>query len=129
MSNRHPLVRMWEVLSKDEVLASMTNNLIFTNTIPETYRKKESAPFIRVTQILLQDTLFRDGDSEYYRFFFAVETFSTSINKAYEINQRVIDIVKSLNGRCYTRNLDFDKDVGLYNEMIELQIILPKKET
>lgn len=129
MSNRHPIVRMWDILRKDDYLSSITHNLIFTFEIPETYQKKEAAPFIRVTEIILRDTFYRDGDSEYYRFLFAVETFATLIGLAYSVNEHVIDVIKGIDGRCYNRALSYDKNVGLYNEMLEFEIILPKKET
>lgn len=129
MSNRHPIVRMWDVIRKDSQTAQATKNLIFTFTIPEIYQKKEAAPFIRITQILLQNTFYNDGDSANYRFLFAVETFGTSINQIYTINEHIVDVYKAMNGRCYDRTLSYDNDVGLYNEMLEFEIILPTKET
>ena len=69
---RHPIVRMWDLLRKDEQLVSMMNEvrktsskqpLIYTFEIPETYQKTEEAPFMRLTEIMNGNALENDGGS------------------------------------------------------------------
>lgn len=119
---------MYDLLKSDSELAQKLPNKIFTFVIPEGYQKTQYTPFIRITEILMTNTLYRDGDSEYYRFLFAVETFGNDINTVYSISERVIEIVKGQNGRCYNRNLSKEDGLGLFNQMLEFEIILPIKE-
>ncbi|MEX2956500.1 hypothetical protein AB4M78_08700 [Staphylococcus pasteuri] len=125
---RHPIVRMYDLLKNDSELAQKLPNKIFTFVIPEGYQKTQYTPFIRITEILMTNTLYRDGDSEYYRFLFAVETFGNDINTVYSISERVVEVIKGQNGRCYNRNLSKEDDLGLFNQMLEFEIILPIKE-
>jgi len=137
MSNRHPLVRMWDKLRKDELLVSMMNEvrgtnskqpLIYTLEIPETYQKTEEAPFMRLTEIMNGNALENDGGSSHYRYLFAVETFSKSINDVHLINDRVVDVIEDINGICFERELNKDEEFNLYNQMLSFNIILNKKE-
>lgn len=130
--NRHPIVRIYDVLNKNDELAkhlkSMKGPRIFNFKIPENYQKAEYTPVVRITEILLTDTLYRDGDSANYRFLFAVETLGTNIANVYSISELIEEIIKSINGRCYKRDLLEDEKLGLFNQMLEFEIILPKKE-
>lgn len=137
MSNRHPIVRMWDVLRKDEQLVSLMNEarktstkqpLIYTFEIPESYQKTEEAPFMRLTEIMNGNALENDGGSSHYRYLFAVETFGKSINDVHSINERVVEIIDNLNGICFERELSKDEDFSLYNQMLSFNIILNKKE-
>ena len=128
---------MWDVLRKDEQLVSMMNEvrktsskqpLIYTFEIPESYRKKEDVPVIRVTEIHNGNALEHDGGSSHYRYLFAVETFGNSINDVHSINERVVEIIESINGICFERELSKDEDFKLYNQMLSFNIILTKKE-
>ncbi|ALN76067.1 hypothetical protein [Staphylococcus agnetis] len=137
MLNRHPLVRVWDKLRKDERLVTLMNEvrksqteqpLIYTLQIPEDYRKTENAPFMRLTQIMKGNALNHDGGSSHYRFLFAVETFGRTINDVYQINQRVVEIIESINGVCIDSELQKDEKFNLYHEMLSFNIILTKKE-
>lgn len=134
---RHPIVRMWDVLRKDEQLVSMMDKarktsakqpLIYTFEIPESYQKTEEAPFIRLTEIMNGNALENDGGSSHYRYLFAVETFSKSINDVHSINERVVEIIEDINGICFERELSRDEEFNLYNQMLSFNIILTKKE-
>ncbi|PTI80602.1 hypothetical protein BU064_00100 [Staphylococcus succinus] len=134
---RHPIVRMWDVLRKDEQLISMMNEvrktsakqpLIYTFEIPESYQKTEEAPFMRLTEIMNGNALENDGGSSHYRYLFAVETFSKSINDVHSINERVVEIIEDINGICFERELSRDEEFNLYNQMLSFNIILTKKE-
>lgn len=134
---RHPIVRMWDVLRKDEQLVSMMNEvrktsskqpLIYTFEIPESYRKKEDVPVIRVTEIHNGNALEHDGGSSHYRYLFAVETFGNSINDVHSINERVVEIIEGINGICFESELSKDDTNGLHNQMLSFNIILTKKE-
>lgn len=134
---RHPIVRMWDVLRKDGQLISMMDKvrktsakqpLIYTFEIPESYQKTEEAPFIRLTEIMNGNALENDGGSSHYRYLFAVETFSKSINDVHSINERVVEIIEDINGICFERELSRDEEFNLYNQMLSFNIILTKKE-
>lgn len=134
---RHPLVRMWDVLRKDNQLIQLLNDirgeateqpLIYTLEIPENYQKTEFAPIIRLTEILNRDALKHDGRSNHYRYLFAVETFGSSINDVFQINERVVEIIEGINGVCFERELEKDEKFKLYNQMLSFNIILKKKE-
>lgn len=132
MSTRHPIVRIYLWLKSDRELERLLNSSkqpkIFNFEIPENYQKVEYTPLIRITEILLQNTIYRDGDSEYYRFLFAIETFGNDINTTYTVSEYVNDIIKQHNGRVISRDLSKDKELGLFNQMNEYEIILPVKE-
>lgn len=132
MSTRHPIVRIYSWLKSDKELERLLNSSkqpkIFNFEIPENYQKVEYTPLIRITEILLQNTIYRDGDSEYYRFLFAIETFGNDINTTYTVSEYVNDIIKQHNGRVISRDLSKDKELGLFNQMNEYEIILPVKE-
>ncbi|MCI2881371.1 hypothetical protein FH103_01765 [Staphylococcus hominis] len=132
MSTRHPIVRIYSWLKSDRELERLLNSSkqpkIFNFEIPENYQKVEYTPLIRITEILLQNTIYRDGDSEYYRFLFAIETFGNDINTTYTVSEYVNDIIKQHNGRVISRDLSKDKELGLFNQMNEYEIILPVKE-
>lgn len=128
---------MWDVLRKDEQLVSMMNKvrktsskqpLIYTFEIPESYQKTEESPFMRLTEIMNGNALENDGDSGHYRYLFAVETFGKSISDVHSINERVVEIIESINGICFERELSKDEDFNLYNQMLSFNIILTKKE-
>ena len=85
---------------------------IFNFEIPENYQKAEYTPLIRITEILLQNTIYRDGDSEYYRFLL-IETFGNDINTTYTVSEYVNDIIKQHNGRVISRDFSKDKELGL----------------
>ncbi|MDS3871880.1 hypothetical protein [Staphylococcus hominis] len=129
---RHPIVRVYSWLKNDEKLEQLLNSSkqpkIFNFEIPENYQKVEYTPLVRITQILLENTIYRDGDSEYYRFLFAIETFGNDINTTYTISEYVNDIIKQRNGRVKRQDLLKDKELGLFNQMNEYEIILPVKE-
>ena len=132
MSTRHPIVRIYSWLKSDKELERLLNSSkqpkIFNFEIPENYQKVEYTPLIRITEILLQNTIYRDGDSEYYRFLFAIETFGNDINTTYTISEHVNNIIKQHNGRVISRDLSKNKKLGLFNQMNEYEIILPVKE-
>lgn len=129
---RHPIVRVYNILKDNKELAQLLNSSkqpkIFNFEIPENYQKAEYTPLIRVTEILLQNTIYRDGDSEYYRLLFAIETFGNDINTTYTISECVNDIIKQHNGRVISRDLSKDRELGIFNQMNEYEIILPVKE-
>ena len=129
---RHPIVRVYSWLKSDKELERLLNSSkqpkIFNFEIPENYQKTEYTPLVRITEILLQNTIYRDGDSEYYRFLFAIETFGNDINTTYTVSEYVNDIIKKRNGRVISRDLSKDKELGLFNQMNEYEIILPVKE-
>lgn len=129
---RHPIVRIYSWLKGNKELEQLLNSSkqpkIFNFEIPENYQKPEYTPLIRITEILLQNTIYRDGDSEYYRFLFAIETFGNDINATYTVSEYVNDIIKQHNGRVISRDLSKDKELGLFNQMNEYEIILPVKE-
>ncbi len=132
MSTRHPIVRVYSWLKSDKELERLLNSSkkpkIFNFEIPENYQKAEYTPLVRITEILLQNTIYRDGDSEYYRFLFAIETFGNDINTTYTVSEHVNDIIKQYDGRVISRDLSKDKELGLFNQMNEYEIILPVKE-
>lgn len=129
---RHPIVRVYSWLKSDKELERLLNSSkqpkIFNFEIPENYQKVEYTPLVRITEILLQNTIYRDGDSEYYRFLFAIETFGNDINTTYTVSEYVNDVIKQHNGRVISRDLSKDKELGLFNQMNEYEIILPVKE-
>ena len=129
---RHPIVRVYSWLKSDKELERLLNSSkqpkIFNFEIPENYQKVEYTPLIRITEILLQNTIYRDSDSEYYRFLFAIETFGNDINTTYTVSEYVNNIIKQHNGRVISRDLSKDKELGFFNQMNEYQIILPVKE-
>lgn len=137
MVNEHPLVRMNVLLSADEqLLKLMTDNrvsktdeiLIFTFDIPDEYQKESRTPFIRLTEIYMNNDLYNDSDSHYYRYLFAVEVFGGTLNTVHEISNQVINIIKSKNGRCYDRVMDKDDEFNLYNNMLKFQILINEEE-
>ncbi len=132
MSTRHTIVRVYSWLKSDKELERLLNSSeqpkIFNFEIPENYQKAEYTPLVRITEILLQNTIYRDGDSEYYRFLFAIETFGNDINATYTVSEYVNDIIKQHNGRVISRDLSKDKELGIFNQMNEYEIILPVKE-
>ncbi|WP_415425711.1 hypothetical protein [Staphylococcus borealis] len=132
MSTKHPIVRIYSWLKGNKELEQLLNSSkkpkIFNFEIPENYQKAEYTPLIRITEILLQNTIYRDGDSEYYRFLFAIETFGNDINATYTVSEYVNDIIKQHNGRVISRDLSKDKELGSFNQMNEYEIILPVKE-
>ncbi|MDU0443807.1 hypothetical protein QVA78_03120 [Staphylococcus haemolyticus] len=132
MSTKHPIVRIYSWLKGNKELERLLNSSkqpkIFNFEIPENYQKAEYTPLIRITEILLQNTIYRDGDSEYYRFLFAIETFGNDINATYTVSEHVNDIIKQHNGRVISRDLSKDKELGIFNQMNEYEIILPVKE-
>lgn len=123
---------MYALLNNDETLKQLLNvskgPKIFNFEIPEDYQKSTYTPFIRITEVFMTNALYRDGDSEYYRFLFAVETFGNDINTVYTVSERVNEVIKANNGRCYDRTLSKDTDLGVFNQMLEFEIILPIKE-
>lgn len=125
---KHPIVRIYTLLKNDTELAQRLPNKIFTFDIPENYQKAQYTPFIRITEILMTNTLYKDGDSSHYRFLFAVETFGTDVHTVYSISEQVNEVIKSENGRCYNRSLSKDDELKLFNQMLEFEIILPIKE-
>lgn len=129
---RHPIVRVYNILKDNKELAQLLNSSkqpkIFNFEIPENYQKVEYTPLIRITEILLENTIYRDGDSEYYRFLFAIETFGNDINTTYTVSEYVNDIIKQHNGRVKRQDLSKDKKLGIFNQMNEYEIILPVKE-
>lgn len=130
--NRHPIVRIYNLLLNDGELKRLLKSekipKIFNFDIPENYQKAEYTPLVRITQIDLQNIIYRDGDSEDYLFLFAVETFGSDINTTFTISERVNDLIKQHNGRVISRDLQKDKALGIFNQMNEYKIILPVKE-
>lgn len=130
--NRHPIVRIYSWIKGNKELEQLLNSSkqpkIFNFEIPENYQKAEYTPLIRITEILLQNTIYRDGDSEYYRFLFAIETFGNDINATHTVSEYVNNIIKQHNGRVISRDLSKDKELGIFNQMNEYEIILPVKE-
>lgn len=135
--NRHPLVRVFDTIVNDHVVCELLNEfrgyetdqpLVFTMHIPEDYQKENHAPFVRVSEIILQNTFFNDGDSNHYRFLFSVETFGTTINEVYQINEQIIKRIESKNGKCYERQINQSNDIDLYYEMLKFNIIYNEKE-
>lgn len=134
---KHPIIRMYQLLNNNrelvELIASKQKTKteespIFTFKIPEGYQKSEYAPFIRLTIINLGNTIYRDNDSNHYLFSFAVETFAKSISEAYEINQKIISIFKTIDAKCFTQELSEDEDFSLYNNMLSFRVLLNEKE-
>ncbi|MEB5794028.1 hypothetical protein [Staphylococcus hominis] len=129
---RHPIVRVYSWLKSDKKLEQLLNSSkqpkIFNFEIPENYQKAEYTPLIRITQIDLRNTIYKDGDSTHYRFLFAIETFGSDINTTYTVSEYVNDIIKERDGRVIGRDLLKDKELGLFNQMNEYKIILPVKE-
>ncbi|MCG7307091.1 hypothetical protein WL555_02910 [Staphylococcus warneri] len=137
MVNEHPLVRMNVLLSEDEQLLKLMKDnrvsktdeiLIFTFDIPDEYQKESSTPFIRLTEIYMNNDLYNDSDSHHYRYLFAVEVFGGTLNTVHEISNQVINIIKSKNGRCYDRVMDKDDEFNLYNNMLKFQILINEEE-
>ena len=60
--------------------------------------------------------------------FITIETFGNDINTTYTVSEHVNDIVKQYDGRVISRDLSKDKELGLFNQMNEYEIILPVKE-
>ena len=105
MTNKHPIIRIFNVLKKDNQLIDLLNDvrgqdspqpLIFTLDIPEDYKKTEQAPFIRITEVFNGDTLEHDGRSDHYRYLFAVEVFSASISNIQSICNQIEAIIQSI---------------------------------
>lgn len=137
MTNEHPLVRMTVLLSDNEQLINLMNDnrvskveepLIFTFDIPDEYQKESSAPFIRLTEIYMNNDLYNDSDSRHYRYLFAVEVFGGTLNTVHEISNQVVNIIKTKNGRCYDRVMDKDDEFNLYNNMLKFQILINEEE-
>ncbi|MGX0075793.1 hypothetical protein [Staphylococcus warneri] len=137
MVNEHPLVRMNVLLSEDEQLLKLMKDnsvsktdeiLIFTFDIPDEYQKESTTPFIRLTEIYMNNDLYNDSDSHHYRYLFAVEVFGGTLNTVHEISNQVINIIKSKNGRCYDRVMDKDDEFNLYNNMLKFQILINEEE-
>ena len=61
----------------ERLLNSSKQPKIFNFEIPENYQK-EYTPLVRITEILLQNTIYRDGDSEYYRFYLPLRRLVTT---------------------------------------------------
>lgn len=131
--NEHPLVRMNVLLSDNEPLVQMMNDirekktddiLIFTFDLPDDYQKISSAPFMRLTEIYLHNTFYNDDESAHYRFLFAVEVFGVTMNDTHKLSNEVIKIIKQSNGRCYDRFLDKDDELNIYHNMLKFEIIL-----
>ncbi|MBX5315956.1 hypothetical protein [Staphylococcus caprae] len=137
MVNEHPLVRMTVLLSEDEQLLKLMNDnriskvndpLIFTFDIPAEYQKESYTPFIRLTEIYINNDLYNDSDSSHYRYLFAIEVFGGSLNTVHEISNQVVNIIKSKNGRCYDRVMGKDDEFNLYNNMLKFQILINEEE-
>lgn len=135
--NEHPLVRMTVLLSDNEPLVQMMNDirekktddiLIFTFDLPDDYQKISSAPFMRLTEIYLHNTFYNDDESAHYRFLFAVEVFGATMNDTHKVSNEVIKIIKQHNGRCYDRFLDKDDELNIYHNMLKFEIILNEEE-
>ena len=135
--NEHPLVRMTVLLSDNEPLVQMMNDirekktddiLIFTFDLPDDYQKTSSAPFMRLTEIYLHNTFYNDDESAHYRFLFAVEVFGATMNDTHKVSNEVIKIIKQRNGRCYDRFLDKDDELNIYHNMLKFEIILNEEE-
>lgn len=135
--NEHPLVIMNVLLSDNEPLVRMMNEIredktedirIFTFDIPENYQKLSSTPFIRLTEIYLHNTFYNDDESAHYRFLFAVEVFGATMNDVHTISNEVIKVIKAKNGRCYDRFLDKDDELNIYHNMLKFEIILNEEE-
>lgn len=132
---KHPIVRIYEYLNEFNDLTEALNNirktnteepLIFTFEIPEDYHKSSSAPFIRITPILLKENIWSDNDSKSYRFYFAIETFSKRISDSYLISELIIKRFKKINGVCYSQDLSKDTEFDLYNNELKFEITLEK---
>lgn len=132
---KHPIVRIYEYLNEFNDLTEALNNirktnteepLIFTFEIPEDYHKSSSAPFIRITPILLKENIWSDNDSKSYRFYFAIETFSKRISDSYLISELIIKRFKEINGVCYSQDLSKDTEFDLYNNELKFEITLEK---
>lgn len=132
---KHPIVRIYEYLNEFNNLTKALNNirktnteepLIFTFEIPEDYHKSSSAPFIRITPILLKENIWSDNDSKSYRFYFAIETFSKRISDSYLISELIIKRFKEINGVCYSQDLSKDTEFDLYNNELKFEITLEK---
>lgn len=132
---KHPIVRIYEYLNEFNNLTKALNNirktnteepLIFTFEIPEDYHKSSSAPFIRITPILLKENIWSDNDSKSYRFYFALETFSKRISDSYLISELIIKRFKEINGVCYSQDLSKDTEFDLYNNELKFEITLEK---
>ncbi|MCD8800732.1 hypothetical protein K1Y24_02025 [Mammaliicoccus sciuri] len=132
---KHPIVRIYEYLNEFNTLTEVLNNirktntdepLIFTFEIPEDYHKSSSAPFIRITPILLKENIWSDNDSKSYRFYFAIETFSKRISDSYLISELIIKRFKEINGVCYSQDLSKDTEFDLYNNELKFEITLEK---
>lgn len=137
MVNEHPLVRMTVLLSEDEQLLKLMKDnrvsktdeiLIFTFDIPDEYQKENSAPFLRLTEIYMNNDLYNDSDSHHYRYLFAVEVFGASLNTVHQISNCIAEIIKTKNGRCYDRIMDKDDEFNLYNNMLKFQILINEEE-
>ncbi|WP_301420031.1 hypothetical protein [Mammaliicoccus lentus] len=134
---KHPIVRIYEYLNKFNDLTEALNTirktntdepLIFTYEIPEDYHKSISAPFIRITSIHLQENIWSDNDSKSYRFYFAVEIFSSRISDGYQLSKLIISRFKDFNGICYSQDLDKDTEFNLYNNELKFEITLEKEQ-
>lgn len=134
---KHPIVRIYEYLNQFKDLTEALNTirktntdepLIFTYKIPEDYHKSKSAPFIRITQIHLNPNIWSDNDSKSYRFYFAVETFTSSNNDGHQINEMIIERIKEINGVCYSIDSDKDAELDLYINELKFEITLEKEQ-
>lgn len=134
---KHPIVRIYEYLNEFKDLTEALNTirktitgepLIFTYEIPEDYHKSKSAPFIRITQIHLNPNIWSDNDSKSYRFYFAVETFTSSNNDGHQLNEMIIERFKEINGVCYSIDSDKDKELDLYINELKFEITLEKEQ-
>lgn len=136
--SKHPITRVVQMLNKDAKLINLLNEkrgtstptpLIFSRRIPEGYQKTSNAPFIRVTQIHLNNSLYNDSDSNHYRFSFAVEVFGKSLTETYELSECVIEALKPYNARVFEiDDLDTDTEFNLDIQMLSFNIILKTKE-
>lgn len=115
-------------LMKDNRVSKTDEILIFTFDIPDEYQKESTTPFIRLTEIYMNNDLYNDSDSHHYRYLFAVEVFGGTLNTVHEISNQVINIIKSKNGRCYDRVMDKDDEFNLYNNMLKFQILINEEE-
>ncbi|WP_436895170.1 hypothetical protein [Mammaliicoccus sciuri] len=134
---KHPIVRIYEYLNEFNTLTEALNNirktntdepLIFTFEIPEDYHKSSSAPFIRITPILLKENIWSDNDSKSYRFYFAIEIFSKRISDSYLISELIIKRFKEINAVCYSQDLSKDTGFDLYNNELKFEITLEKEQ-
>lgn len=116
---------VYKLLSNDEELVSLLNELrgsefdpkgvyktgIFTNDIPDDFKKVDLAPFIRIEMILEKESDYFGDDNYGEEQRCQVSYWSTSLSASNKIKKRIDEVLKASDLRQYDAGRYPDPDI------------------